>query len=126
MTLQFHPRAGAVVMCDFHGYVAPEIIKVRPVVIVSPKHIVRHRLYTVIPLSTTAPDPIEKYHYRLMKDPIPNSNTEVWAKCDMLCTVCVDRLDRFKVGRNAYKTSAVTEQELEAIQQCMKYALGIH
>ena len=126
MTIEFHPRAGCVLMCDFYGYVEPEIIKARPIVIVSPKHISRGGLYTVIPLSTTAPDPVEKYHYKLLKDPIPNSNEEVWAKCDMVCTVCVERLDRFKVGHRAWKTSAISDEELAAIQACMKYALGIN
>ena len=112
-------------MCNFFGYVAPEIIKARPIVILSPQHIERHKLYTVIPLSTTAPDPVEKYHHKLAKDPIPNSNVEVWAKCDMISTVSVDRLDRFKVGRGAYKTSAISAEDLDAIRVCIRYALGI-
>lgn len=125
MTLTFHPRAGAVLMCDFDGFRAPEMIKMRPIVIVSPKHLVRPGLYTIVPLSLTAPDPIKEYHYKLSKDPIPNSNKEVWAKCDMLVTVCVDRLDRFKVGRGLYKTSAVSDEDLAAIRACMRLALGI-
>lgn len=86
----------------------------------------RYNLYTVVPLSTTAPDPVEKYHYKLAKDPIPNSNKEVWAKCDMVCTVSKERLDRFKVGRGGYKTSAVPDEDLDGIMACVKYALGIN
>ena len=125
MPITFHPRAGCVLVCNFQGFIEPEIVKTRPVVIVSPKWLQRHRLYTVVPLSTTEPNPIEKFHCRLQKDPTPNSNAVVWAKCDMLYTVSMDRLDRFKVGRGAYKTSAVSDDELVAIMACIKYALGI-
>lgn len=125
MPITFHPRAGCVLECNFDGFVQPEIVKTRPVVIVSPKWLQRHRLYTVVPLSTTEPNPIEKFHHKLAKDPMPNSVETVWAKCDMLYTVSVDRLDRFKVGRGLYKTSAVSDEDLSAIKACIKYALGI-
>jgi uncharacterized protein YifN (PemK superfamily) len=37
MPLKFQPKIGSVVMCDFEGYVVPEMIKVRPVVVLA-KH----------------------------------------------------------------------------------------
>ncbi|MGH9958192.1 MAG: type II toxin-antitoxin system PemK/MazF family toxin [Pyrinomonadaceae bacterium] len=67
MPIIFHPKAGAVLMCDFNGFRKPEMIKTRPVVIVSPNHLNRHGLYSVVPLSTTAPNRIEPYHYKLEK-----------------------------------------------------------
>lgn len=112
-------------MCDFDGYVEPEIVKKRPIVIVSANHLNRGPLFCVVPLSTTEPDRIEPYHYQLKKDPIPNSNAKVWAKCDMVATVRIDRLDRFKVGPRAYRTSGIPPEELEAIRRCLRYALGI-
>ena len=112
-------------MCDFSGFKQPEMVKTRPVVVISPSHMNRPGLQTVVPLSTTAPDPVEPYHYKLLKDPIPNSNVEVWAKCDMVVTVSERRLDRFKIGRGMYKTSVITPEELMAIRGCLKYALGI-
>jgi uncharacterized protein YifN (PemK superfamily) len=125
MAITFHPKAGTVLMCDFSGFRAPEMIKTRPIVIVSPNHLRRAGLYTVVPLSCSAPDPIEAYHYKLKKDPLPYSNAESWAKCDMVATVCVDRLERIKVGRGHFKTSAISSEELEAIRNCLKYVLGI-
>lgn len=84
MALTFHPKPGVVLVCDFAGYVAPEMIKRRPVVVVSPAHLRRPNLLAVVPLSTTPPDPIAPYHYRLSGNPVPGSDaTEVWAKCDM-------------------------------------------
>ena len=35
MALAFQPRPGTVVMCDFSGYVVPEMVKVRPVVVIA-------------------------------------------------------------------------------------------
>lgn len=127
MALTFYPKAGCVLMCDFDGYVEPEIIKVRPVVIVTTDHLKRGPLFGVVPLSSTAPDHVEPYHYKLAKDPIPNSKAEAcWAKCDMVATVRLDRLDRFRVGHRAYKTSGISKEELEAIRQCLKYVFGIN
>ena len=124
MALTIHPRAGIVLMCDFTGSVNPEMNKTRPVIVISPKSLPRRRLYTVIPLSTSVPDPIAKYHYRFEKNPVPGRYEETWAKCDMVTTVSVDRLDRVKVGRGLYKTAAITAEELEAIRMCLKFSLG--
>lgn len=112
-------------MCDFSGFKAPEMVKRRPVVIVSPNYLCRTGLYTVVPISTTEPDPIEKYHYCFQKNPMPNSQIKCWAKCDMIATVSVDRLDRIKISRGNYVTKGISTEELEAIRSCIKYALGL-
>ncbi|HEX4479977.1 MAG TPA: type II toxin-antitoxin system PemK/MazF family toxin, partial [Rudaea sp.] len=86
-----------VLICNFAGFKAPEMVKARPVVVVSPNHLVRPGLVTVVPLSTTPPMPVEPYHYRLRGSPIPGDPIdEVWAKSDMICSVGVHRLDRVK------------------------------
>lgn len=112
-------------MCDFYGYVAPEMVKVRPVVIVSPKDLPRPGLYTVVPLSTSEPNPIEKYHFKLVKNPMPQGTAVCWAKCDMVATVSIQRLDRIKVARGKYVTTAISDEELKAIRECLKHSLGI-
>ena len=125
MPLTFYPRAGVVLMCDFEGYVAPEMVKKRPVIVVSPRHLERSGLHTVVPMSTTPPNEARPYHLRLTKNPMPNSLGDVWVKCDMVATVRTERLDRIKVSRGNYVTTAVTPEELSAIRQCLKYVLGI-
>ena len=55
MALAFQPRPGTVVMCDFAGYVLPEMVKVRPVVVIA-RNRKNRQLVTVVPLSTTAPN----------------------------------------------------------------------
>lgn len=109
MPLQHVPKAGQVLVCDFRGYIRPEMVKVRPVVIVSPNHLRHPGLVTVVPLSTTAPDAVQPYHYRLANNPIPgDAATELWAKCDMAATVCLERLDRRKIGRGRYRMGYVS------------------
>ncbi len=125
MPITFHPKAGMVLMCDFDGYIAPEMVKTRPVVIVSPNHLERGGLYTVVPMSATAPAKPQPYHLKLANNPMPKGDNEVWIKCDMVATVCVARLDRIKVSRGAYTVCQVTPQELTAIRECLKYVIGI-
>lgn len=93
----YFPKQSHVLLCDFRGFIAPEMVKVRPVVIVSPSSRHGSRLCTVVPLSTTAPNPVQKWHVKLTQNPNPieTETVEVWAKCDMLYTVSFDRLDKF-------------------------------
>ncbi len=125
MAITFHPKAGMILMCDFSGFRAPEMIKTRPVIIISPNHLPRPGLCTVVPMSTTDPEPAQPYHYRFEKNPMPQSNGAAWAKCDMVATVCVSRLDRLKVSRGIFTVRNVTKDELAAIRGCVKYAIGI-
>lgn len=126
MTISFHPRPGTVLMCDFTtGFIVPEIIKMRPVVVVSPHHIRRQGLYTVVPLSRTAPDPLEQYHVHFAKTPVADQFGPCWAKCDLVTSVSAERLDRKKIARGVYKITNVTTPELDLILLAIKYSLGI-
>lgn len=66
MALKFQPKEKTVVMCDFSGFKEPEMVKVRPVVVLA-KHKHNARLVTIVPLSTTEP-------YRCRKTPSPNEH----------------------------------------------------
>ncbi|MFK5216451.1 type II toxin-antitoxin system PemK/MazF family toxin [Glaesserella parasuis] len=57
MALKYQPKEKAVVMCDFSGFIAPEMVKTRPVVVIS-KHKKNSELVTIVPLSTTKPEPL--------------------------------------------------------------------
>lgn len=126
MAITFHPKPGQVLFCDFSGYVFPEIVKTRPVVVVSPSHLARPGLVTVVPLSTTVPDPVRSYHYKLQGNPVPGSTAaETWAKCDLFATVSLQRLDRVKVARGEYRVGAVAMEQVKAIRRACLFALGI-
>ena len=127
MSLTFHPAPGTIVICDFStGFAAPEMIKVRPVVIVSPRFRRRADLCTVVPLSTTAPSPAEPYHHLLSVGAYPPAGEKpVWVKCDMLATVALARLDRVKVGRREFATFTMPAADMLAIQRGILCALGL-
>jgi len=94
MPINFYPKAGTVLICDFAGYVVPEIVKKRPVVVISPKHKTAG-LVTVVPLSTTSPNPTERFHMRI-KNYLKMDGSEVWVKADLVARVRLARLDRIK------------------------------
>lgn len=131
MALHHHPRTGSVLVCDFDtGFRPPEIVKVRPVVVVS--RFREDRLCTVVPLSTTPPFPVEAWHHQLSRESLPNRyrNDGAWAKCDMLYTVSLERLDRVldgrdHLGRRLYVARSVTRHDLAAIHSCIRHALGL-
>lgn len=125
MTIFYPPVAGSIIICDFEGYKKPEMVKKRPVVVVSPKHQQRAELCSVVPLSTTPPAKKEAYHYEFSNNPIPNKSLPTWAKCDMLATVGLGRLDRVKVARGDYRILKISVDELEAIRECIRYSLGL-
>ncbi len=96
MGLLYQPRPGNVVMYDFAGYIVPEMIKVRLVVVLA-RNRKNRRLVTVVPLSTTAPSVVEDHHHELATNPLPaKAGVRCWAKCDMVATVSLARLDRVK------------------------------
>ena len=126
MPLKFQPKPGNIVICDFHGFVAPEMVKKRPVLVIAKnKH--NAQLVTVVPLSTTRPNPVAPYHYNLRENPLPDKpkDLETWAKCDMVITVSLARLDRYKVARRQYVVPTLPTEELEAIRRCVAIALHI-
>jgi mRNA interferase MazF len=103
MAITFHPAPGAILVCNYQtGFREPEMVKTRLCVVITPRLRRRDGLCTVVPLSTTAPNPIEDYHYQveLERDP-PNpwGGRVKWAKCDMLATVGYQRLTPIGIGR---------------------------
>ena len=128
MPLKFQPKKGDVVMCDFMGFVAPEMIKVRPVVVIA-KHRHNRHLVTIVPLSTTEPNPLQNYHYAMPVNPLPDKKSSCWAKCDMVYTVSIHRLDRYKYrdqqGNRSYVVPKINEQCLQKIQDAIVNSLDL-
>lgn len=130
--LQIHPDAGAVLKCDFSGFVEPEMHKGRWVVVVSPKDLPRPRLLTIVPLSTTAPDPVEKHHVKL-KTVLPHNegtDIEVWAKCDMVFSASFKRVnlwwrDKSVLGKRVYTPISISDEELAEIRKGILYSVGL-
>mgnify|MGYP001389523122 CR=1 FL=1 len=134
MAIRFPPMPGDVLVFDFAtGFQPPEMVKRRPVLVLSPR--LRHRdgLCTVVPLSTTPPARPVPYQCRLTlatSPPRPFSRTDLWAKADMLATVGFGRLDLFRTGRDAmgrrqYLRIHVPDVDLDRVQICVAHALGL-
>lgn len=126
MSLLYQPREGSVLICDFRGYEIPEMVKVRPVVVIR-KHRNNRHLVTVVPLSTTAPDTLLGHHLELVNR-LQGKQPRCWAKCDMIATVSLPRLDRIKRkdrhGRVFYEISQLSDEEFAAIKSSVRKALG--
>jgi mRNA interferase MazF len=132
MTIIFHPKQGMVLICDYSGFIFPEMIKRRPVVIVSPNSRKQQQLYTVVPLSTTKPIPIEAHRHKMSPLSLPGEYAleETWAKCDMIATVSITRFDRIKLSKDAngkrrYVTHHIIKEDLDAIIKGLLQALGL-
>lgn len=125
MATLYQPRPGNVVMCDYRGFVVPEMVKVRPVVVIA-RNRRNRRLVTVVPLSTTEPNSLEDHHHALANNPLPGREAiSCWAKCDMLTTVSLGRLDRYKVGRGQYAVPMLPGDEFAAILRAVAKALDL-
>jgi uncharacterized protein YifN (PemK superfamily) len=128
MAITFVPDPGDVLMCDFTtGFVPPEMVKVRRVVVLSPRSRTRFPgTYIVVPISKTAPSPPEGCHCEFKPnayeffDPVES----VWAKADMIACVAAHRLDRVRVNRR-YNRVQIRKADLLRIKQAVLHALGM-
>ncbi len=136
MALTFHPKAGQILMCDFSGFEVPEIVKVRPVLVITPPHKGGSKLVTVVPLSTRAPDPVMPYHFRLPKQCLPRTaffhGKESWLKGDMVYTVGFHRLDLIKLGgrnpatgKREYYRNKLGRDHMAEIYKCVLHGLNM-
>ncbi|WP_335954434.1 type II toxin-antitoxin system PemK/MazF family toxin [Acinetobacter guillouiae] len=124
MALYIQPEIGSIVICDFKGYIEPEIIKVRPVVVIA-KHPHNSKLITVVPLSTTKPQELANFHFEMIS---PIDRKKVWAKCDLIYSVSTDRLNKIKVIKGRTKTweiLKVTDTQLNSIKTAVANHLKI-
>jgi uncharacterized protein YifN (PemK superfamily) len=128
MPLTFHPGPGTIVVCDYTtGFKPPEMVKIRPVVVISSRRRGLH-LATVVPLSSTAPQIVEPWHVPISAASYPIARGPMWAKCDMIATVSMDRLDRVKVkvgGVRSYQAFLASPADLAAILAGVRAALGL-
>ncbi|WP_106754276.1 type II toxin-antitoxin system PemK/MazF family toxin [Pannonibacter carbonis] len=127
MPIGFFPPAGQILVCDFSGFQPPEMIKHRPVIILSPKLPNRSEIVTLVPLSTTAPRHNLPFVVRLSRNyhPLEDDTLAVWAKCDMVMNVSRQRLDGFKIGRRKWATPMASEEDLHAVRIGVIHDLGL-
>jgi uncharacterized protein YifN (PemK superfamily) len=128
--LKYQPKPGAIVKCDFNGYIIPEIVKRRPVVVIH-SHKTNPKLVTIVPISATAPSSIEFYHYELNLNNEKNieaflSDCKRWFKCDLVYVVSIDRLDRYKHRTTGKRdTPQISSTALRTIKEMVRLANGL-
>jgi len=134
MPLPHHPKIGDVLICEFPDcFAEPEMVKARPVVVVSKQLPGRPKLCTVVPLSTTAPVPPQPYHCEVATADIPPpfASPTKWVKADMVYTFSLDRLSRFKLrgrdadGKRMYRTGRLSIEDLAMVKECVKKGLSL-
>ncbi|MFC7333996.1 type II toxin-antitoxin system PemK/MazF family toxin [Rhodocista pekingensis] len=134
MPIQDHPPVGTVLLCDFdQGFKEPEMVKRRPVIVVSPKISVRAGLCTVVALSMEDPRPRMPYHCQIRLDPPlpePWGDQLRWVKGDMIYAVGFHRLDFPRIGkdergRRLYRTAPIPEDDMRKVRGCVLSALGL-
>lgn len=133
MPIAFHPTPGTILICDYRGCTSPEMDKVRPVLVISPAFKHRYKLSTVVALSTTPPDPVMPYHYQFTLNPplpAPFASAQMWVKGDMVLAASHDRLDRFRMGKNAlgkrvYGVRNINAAVLVEVQKAVLHGLGL-
>lgn len=137
MPIPFNPRPGQILMCDFtQGFKEPEMVKKRPVVVLSPAMQGRQGLVTVAALSSVRPDPPRPFHVMLPKAALPQLGEfqvkETWVKGDMIYAVGFHRLNMIRLGKRdqrtgkrVYFTNRLGRERMQEIYSCVLHGLGI-
>jgi uncharacterized protein YifN (PemK superfamily) len=134
MPIRFPVRPGTLLLCDYDlgGFRQPEMVKRRPAIVVSPRLRHRDNLCAVVPLSSVAGERELPYVVKLKLDPAlppPFDFEVVWAKCDMIATVCFQRLDLFhskrdQYGKRTYLTPALPPEDFLRVKAAILAGLG--
>jgi mRNA interferase MazF len=127
MTINFFPKPGHVLICDFSDFEQPEINKIRPLIVVSPRLPHRSEIVTVVPISTSAPLHEFPFVVRLLKNyhPAEDDGHPSWAKCDMIMNIARRRLNGFKIGKRKWATPRASDDDLTAVRHGVIYGLGM-
>ena len=118
---------GQVFVGDFRDLNEPEMTKLRPVIVVSPRLPNRSELVAIVPISLTAPIRDLPFCYRLSKNYHPHEPDDLpcWAKADMVMNVAIRRLEGFKVGRRKWAYPNLTADDLLGVRRAVLIGLGL-
>jgi mRNA interferase MazF len=121
MPIRFHPKPAMVLICNFStGFMPPEMVKRRRVVVVSPYQFNKRGICTVVPFSTSTPEHVEEFHYRIESGAYSflSDEKDTWVKADMIATVSNQRLDRIRVGEN-FLSPSLGKADYMAVRQAI-------
>lgn len=131
MSILYNIKPGLIASCDFDGLRQPEMIKKRPVVVLTPTH---GGLVTVVACSGTPPSPPTRTHMKLNPKQLPKIaffNGETWVKGDMIYRVSMERLDLYKLpgrgsdGKRKYHKELIGRESMKNIYGCVMHGLNL-
>ncbi len=134
MALTFHPNPGTILMCNFEtGFQVPEMVKKRPVIVISPKRKNCSGLCTVVAISTQPPETVDDRHYLLPKASMPPKFQikDSWVKGDMIYRVGFQRLDLINIGKDRvtgkrlYFKQVLGKEQMKNIYSCTLNSLNL-
>jgi mRNA interferase MazF len=132
--IKLPPNAGQLLICDYKGFIVPEMVKKRLVIAISPRPRAGQHLVHVIPLSTTEPQRILDHHISIKLPSfitgLNNWQTDCWAKCDMINTVSYARLELIRLGKDSngrriYSSYAIDKETLRSIRKATAKTMGL-
>ena len=120
------PSPGRVVMCDFRFLRKPEMQKERRAIVVSARTPNNTGRCTVVPVSKL-PSNGDPHHFEFTPGTYPffHPTEPVWATCDHIYTVSLERLWMVNVNRRPMTTATITMQHLTDIRNLMGTVLGV-
>lgn len=127
MTLTFIPDPATVLICDYTtGFMVPEMVKKRRVVIISPKAYNNRGLCTVVPISTTPPEVEQPHHVKFGAGSyfFLSQDTDCWAKCDLQAAVSIKRLDRIRI-HSQFHAPRISQNDLTRIRHGVMHVIGV-
>jgi mRNA interferase MazF len=133
MTVAIHPQPGTIVRVDLsEGFRAPEMVKRRPAIVLSPPIPGRNFMCTIVPLSTTEPVLQLPHHMKIRFEPrlpYPYTAEWMWVKGDIVLTVAFHRLrllfDRWEGGQRVYDIRVLDAGTFTQVKQCVRSGLGL-
>ena len=135
MALKFHPEPGTILMCDFQNFKQPEMVKIRPVVVVSPRMKRCSGLCTVVAISTQEPAIRELFHLPIdptHMPPLPKFQAKPsWLKGDMIYRVSFERLNLIQLdrdpvtGQRSYFKTVIDKETMKHVYGCIMSSLNL-
>ena len=119
------PGGGQVFMCDFRFLRKPEMQKERRAVVLSPKSVNDHHRCVVVPVSMTPPADQAIHHcFTPGSYPFFHRTNPVWAICDHLYTVSLERLWYVTMNRKPV-TTKLTAEDFNEVRSKVAKALQL-
>jgi uncharacterized protein YifN (PemK superfamily) len=123
--IHYQPAAGRVVMCDFRHLKKPEMQKERRAIVLSATDAMHGRC-VVVPVSMNRFNAGKGHCYEFSAGSYPffHSRNPVWAVCDHVYTVALNRLWRVNIQRRP-SLPALSAQDFAAIKDLVRNSLRL-